>query len=218
MSKVFQLCQVALGHIDLIGKEKEETQTVVHSQRAPASIPSQSAPVQATDEPHALLGHNTKTNLRHIRLEPGKRERPYFARRLPSPPRGPPPKQALDDFVKRRQDVVRAIRQNNMAVKIQTLYRQYAAKKQLWHLKERHRYHMRILKEAYEHAMARQVIRRFMLKVARRRIFYKQWQKATVLQRWYSRVSRAYDVGVKLPAVVVLQSFARMVSAPISEA
>ena len=221
MSKVFQLCQVALGHIDLIGKDKEAAHAEAHRPHVPqeyqntiARVQRRPSPVQAspkTGMPQTFLRHSAEVDLQYTRQDRGKRERPYFARRLPSPPRGPPPKQALDDFVKRRQNVVRAVRQNNMAVKIQTLYRQYTAKKQLWHLKERHRYHMRILKEAYEHAMARDVIRRFMLKVARRRVFYKQWQKATVLQQWYLRLSRAYNADVKVPAVVVLQSFVRMV-------
>ena len=132
-----------------------------------------------------LLRWATIDTFAPCRLEPGKRERPLCPK--------------ISALVGHRPNRLWTIcqaasgeskRQNNMAVKIQTLYRQYAAK-QLWHLKERHRYHMQILKEAYEHAMARQVIRRFMLKVARRRLFYKQWQKATVLQRWYSRVSRA---------------------------
>ena len=93
MSKVFQLCQVALGHIDLIGKEKEETQTAVYSrdgptpktyQRAPAIVQQhQRAPLHAApkqDEPRALLRYNTETDLHHARVEQGKRQRPYFAR------------------------------------------------------------------------------------------------------------------------------------------
>ncbi len=233
MSKVFQLCQVALGHIDLIGKDETEMQ-IIRQKKQMENQQSQVMPQlehaiakqQAKDEiHHSHTLHPSHHKLRHSlpqekknhigrqkHATPKHHKHNNHHRRsmLPSPPSGPPPQRSLDDFVKRRQNIVKIMRRHGMAVKIQTLYRQYIAKKKLRHLKERHQYHMKILEEAYQHAMARNIIRRFVLKAARQRIFKKQWLKSITIQKWYLRIAQKYCLQVQIPAAITLQSYARM--------
>ena len=199
VSKVFSLCNMAMSHIQCIGKNEVKKEVLARSPPPPYHNP-----YAYPRSEHRPRGHSPPH--REPTREPSQFQRSRGREAPPGPPRGPPPQRALDDFVKRRQHVVFVMRRSSAATRIQTNWRALRARQQLAHLKGRHAYHMKILEEAYEHAMARQKIRTFILRVARRRALERKHFAATIIQSCARGLLKRIQVHVKSPAALVIQT------------
>ena len=175
-------------------------------------------PNHTTPKPHSAAQHRSVNHRDSGDDDEGTEEK--HNKKLmswpPAPPKGPPPQRALDDFVRRRQQVIIVVRKNNACITIQSAWRGAQARKQLKRLKARHAYHLKILEDAYDHAMARKKIRTFLLKVARRRVFARKIKSAILLQAFARMIAARILVRYQMPAAVRIQSFFRTLQAKIT--